>query len=150
MDGDAEAIVGCMTELSREPHGPERSTRLRRNVVSAGRMPSDRQQSAISKPQQNDRVIRVKQEGSFSRRCSRKTQHQGSALLVRDEAAELPPGLVQGLQVLLAHGRVRLPHLRSLDPPSSTPKHRIQNWTSAAEIIPVGAYAREDELFPRT
>lgn len=47
---------------------------------------------------------------SEKKRDVRNTKHDRSAVLLGNEASNLPPGLVDGHLVLFAHDRVALPH----------------------------------------
>ncbi|OAY74292.1 hypothetical protein ACMD2_01476 [Ananas comosus] len=96
-NGDVEAVIGAVCQLSRVPHRPERTPGLRLHVEEEEEMDL------------------------------REAEHERGAVLLGDEAAELPLALLHRALVLRAHRRVRLPHYRCLLlPPPRFPNAKTQ------------------------
>ena len=132
-DGDVEAIVGFVAELSCVFHGSEWTSGLCLLVKGTSWVPPVHPQShhtpliPTTNPHRWNWV--TAREREREREIVRDAEHERSAVLLSNESPELPPRLLDGLLVLSAHGWVLLRHFSTIlqtKPPNQKPKKYIQ------------------------
>ena len=110
-DGDVEAGVGAVRELRGALHGAEGAAGLGGAVEGTRRVPpADGERERTDQIGGRARLVGREGKGDRGRMGGflREAEHEGRAVLLGDEAAELAPGLGDGGQVLIADVRVAL------------------------------------------
>lgn len=105
-NGNIEAVVGWVCLLSSEPHGSERTSGLGLHIICTSWVPPEQLKK---KNQSHTHTYSIH---TYNERVHvRDTEHEWSAVLLSDEASELPLAFLHGLLVILANSGVILRHL---------------------------------------